>query len=86
VYDAIDGIDGYVSLVVSPYLAHDTGGTMQEVRRLWHAVDRPNLELEEAGHPVVRITMPGATDLGAECFRWEVAAATAGAVVGVNPF
>jgi hypothetical protein len=43
-------------------------------------------ELEETGHPVVRITMPGATDLGAECFRWEVAAATAGAIVGVNPF
>jgi transaldolase/glucose-6-phosphate isomerase len=41
--------------------------------------------LEEAGHPVVRITMPEAIDLGAECFRWEVAAATAGAIVGTNP-
>jgi transaldolase/glucose-6-phosphate isomerase len=41
---------------------------------------------EEAGHPVVRITMPEVIDLGAECFRWEVATATAGAIVGVNPF
>src|SRR5919109_1746680 len=49
VYDATDGVDGYVSLEVSPYLAHDTEGTMQEVRRLWHAVDRPNLFVKIPG-------------------------------------
>jgi transaldolase len=43
VYDDTHGMDGYVSLEVSFYLAHDTEGTMQEVRRLWHAVKRPNL-------------------------------------------
>jgi transaldolase len=42
-------MDGYVSLEVSPYLAHDTAGTMQEVRGLWHAVDRPNLFIKIAG-------------------------------------
>lgn len=31
--------DGYVSLEVSPLLAHDTAGTVQEARRLWKAVD-----------------------------------------------
>jgi transaldolase/glucose-6-phosphate isomerase len=41
--------------------------------------------LEPAGHPVARITMPDAIDLGAECFRWEVATATVGAIVGPNP-
>jgi transaldolase/glucose-6-phosphate isomerase len=49
VYDATDRMDGYVSLEVSPYLAHDTAGTMQEVRRLWHAADRPNLFIKIPG-------------------------------------
>jgi transaldolase / glucose-6-phosphate isomerase len=42
--------------------------------------------LEEAGHAVVRIGLEDAYDLGAELVRWEVATATAGAVIGVNPF
>ncbi len=42
--------------------------------------------LEEAGHPVVRIALDDRLDLGAEVFRWEVATATAGAILGVNPF
>jgi hypothetical protein len=42
--------------------------------------------LEKAGHPVVRITVPAVRDLGAECWRWELATATAGALLGVNPF
>ena len=42
--------------------------------------------IEKAGHPVVRITMPGIYDLGAEFFRWEVATAVAGAIIGINPF
>jgi len=42
--------------------------------------------VEKAGHPVVRITMPGTYDLGAEFFRWEIATAVAGAIIGINPF
>jgi transaldolase len=42
-YDETDGKDGYVSLEVNPHLAHDTNGTMQEARRLWAALNRPNI-------------------------------------------
>jgi transaldolase len=35
--------DGFVSIEVSPNLAHDSGGTLAEARRLWALVDRPNL-------------------------------------------
>ena len=38
-----DGRDGFVSLEVSPHLAHDTEGTIAEARRLWTALDRPNV-------------------------------------------
>ena len=42
--------------------------------------------IEKAGHPVVRITMADTYDLGAEFFRWEIATAVAGAIIGINPF
>ncbi len=42
-YDKTGGGDGYVSLEVSPYLAHDTEQTIQDAKRLWNTVDRPNL-------------------------------------------
>jgi hypothetical protein len=42
--------------------------------------------LEAAGHPIVRFSLADVHDLGREFFRWEVATATAGAVLGVNPF
>jgi glucose-6-phosphate isomerase len=42
--------------------------------------------LRAAGHPVVRWTIPALTSLGAEFLRWEIATATAGAVLGVDPF
>jgi transaldolase len=42
-YDRTDGKDGYVSLEVNPHLAHDTKGTTEEARRLWAALDRPNV-------------------------------------------
>jgi transaldolase len=51
VYDASAGVDGFVSLEVSPYLAHDTFGTMQEARRLFSAVDRPNVFIKIPGTP-----------------------------------
>ncbi|MGA2506462.1 MAG: transaldolase [Chitinispirillaceae bacterium] len=43
VYERMDGKDGYVSLEVNPHLAHDTKGTIEEARRLWAALDRPNV-------------------------------------------
>jgi len=42
-YDRTDGKDGYVSLEVNPHLAHDTKGTIEEARRLWAALGRPNV-------------------------------------------
>src|SRR5207247_5234232 len=42
--------------------------------------------LEAAGHPVVRITLSDAMQLGQEFFRWEMATAVAGAILGINPF
>jgi glucose-6-phosphate isomerase len=42
--------------------------------------------IEKAGHPVVRITMADTYDLGAEFFRWEIATAVAGAIIGINAF
>ena len=42
-YDRTDGQDGYVSLEVNPHLAHDAKGTVEEARRLWAALNRPNV-------------------------------------------
>jgi hypothetical protein len=42
--------------------------------------------LERAGHPVVRLELDDAYDLGQEFFRWEVATAVAGAILGIHPF
>jgi transaldolase len=57
-YDKTDGRDGYVSLEVNPHLAHDTGGTLEEARRLWAALDRPNVFIKvpatSEGLPVIR--------------------------------
>ncbi len=58
VYDKTEGIDGYVSLEVNPHLAHDTHGTMQEARRLWAALNRPNVLIKvpatAEGLPVIQ--------------------------------
>jgi len=50
------------------------------------AQDAKVAALEKAGHPVVRIVMPDIYDLGAEFFRWEIATAVAGAIIGINAF
>jgi transaldolase len=42
-YDRTEGEDGYVSLEVNPHLATETEKTVEEARRLWETVDRPNL-------------------------------------------
>jgi transaldolase/glucose-6-phosphate isomerase len=49
VYQQSNRRDGYVSLEVSPYLARDTQGTIEEARRLWKAVDRPNIMIKVPG-------------------------------------
>ncbi|WP_174274532.1 bifunctional transaldolase/phosoglucose isomerase [Sphingomonas bacterium] len=53
--------------------------------------DDPELEarltqLAEAGHPVVRMAVATREDIGREFFRWEIATAIAGAVIGIDPF
>lgn len=53
-----DGGDGFVSLEVSPHLANDTDATIDEAKRLWTAVDRPNVMIKvpgtQAGLPAIR--------------------------------
>jgi transaldolase/glucose-6-phosphate isomerase len=51
VYDESKHRDGYVSLEVSPLLANDTNGTMEEARRLWKAVNRPNVMIKVPATP-----------------------------------
>jgi transaldolase len=45
-YQSTGGGDGFVSVEVNPDLAHDTEGTLKEVRRIWAAVDRPNVMIK----------------------------------------
>ncbi len=61
-YEATDGTDGYVSIEVSPGVANECGGTVEEARRLWKTVDRPN----------VMVKVPG-TDPGALAVRQLIA-------------
>ena len=51
VYRSTKAKDGYVSLEVSPLLANDTQGTLDEARRLWKAVNRPNLMIKVPATP-----------------------------------
>jgi transaldolase/glucose-6-phosphate isomerase len=50
------------------------------------AQDEAVAALEKAGHPIIRINVADALDMGQEMFRWEIAAAVAGSVLGINPF
>ncbi len=49
VYDATQALDGYVSLEVSPELAHSTEATIQQARDLWKLIGRPNLMVKVPG-------------------------------------
>jgi transaldolase len=62
-FDRTDGQDGFVSLEVSPTLAHDTQGTIQEARLLWSLVDRPNSMIKV---PATREGIPAIKQLTAE--------------------
>ena len=61
VHDRLDGADGFVSLEVSPELAHDTEGTIEAARSLFARVDRPNLMIKIpgtlAGIPAIEATI-----------------------------
>ncbi len=46
VYAATRGADGFVSIEVSPHLAHDTHATVEQARHLWRAVHRPNVMIK----------------------------------------
>ena len=59
-----------------------SGATGPEVE----AADRLTDALEAEGHPTIRIQLLDPIDLGAEAFRWEVATAISGAVLGIDPF
>ena len=50
------------------------------------AQDAAVTALEKAGHPVVRISIPNIYNLGQEFFRWEIATAVAGSIIGIDAF
>ena len=60
------------------YLRLDTGVDASQ--------DQAVSALETAGQPLVRINIPDIYDLGQEFFRWEIATAVGGSVMGINPF
>lgn len=49
-------------------------------------LDKLVSELEELGHPTIRINLSEKQDIAQEIFKWEVAVASAGAVIGIHPF
>jgi transaldolase len=57
-YDSTKGADGFVSIEVSPKLANDTDGSVAEARRLWKALNRPNIMIKipgtKAGLPAIK--------------------------------
>lgn len=63
VYDATGGVDGMVSIEVSPDLAHDTAGTLAEARLLHWLVDRPNVMIKI---PATEASLPAVADCLAE--------------------
>jgi len=60
-FDELDGADGFVSVEVSPDLAHDTDGTISQAKELWDRLDRPNVMIKipatEAGIPAIAATL-----------------------------
>jgi len=83
---------GIVPVVDEPRLTLDHYGAdrlfveVQETARLDAALAAHTARLEGAGFPVIRIRLPDLLALGEEFFRWEVAVASAGMVLGIDPF
>jgi transaldolase/glucose-6-phosphate isomerase len=69
---------GYGDDRVFVYLSGDAPADQQQAQAV--------MQLELAGHPVIRISLADIYDLGQELFRWEIATAVIGAVIGVHPF
>ena len=65
-----DRVFAYLRLATKPNKAQDTAVAA----------------IEKAGHPVVHITLPNVYTIGQEFFRWEIATAVAGSVIGINAF
>src|SRR5262252_1104021 len=63
VFAATQGADGFVSIEVSPYLATDTQGTIEEAKRLWREVNRKNLMIKV---PATSEGLPAIHDLTAD--------------------
>ncbi|NMB56031.1 MAG: bifunctional transaldolase/phosoglucose isomerase [Leptolinea sp.] len=63
VYDQTNGADGYVSLEVSPRLARSTKKTVEEAKRLWKLLDRPNVMIKI---PATKQGLPAVTSVIAE--------------------
>ncbi len=63
-YDESNGSDGFVSLEVSPLLAHDTERTLEAAKRLWAEVDRPNVMIKIPGTKAGRGAITGAIEAG----------------------
>nr|WP_314899342.1 transaldolase [uncultured Deefgea sp.] len=51
IYDETNGVDGYVSLEVSPTLANDAQGTIDNAKRLWAEINRPNVMIKVPATP-----------------------------------
>ena len=83
---------GIVPVDLEPLGAPDTNGADRVFVRLSVVEgtdggrDALAAQLEEAGHPVIRIELADPIDLGGEFVRWEVATAIAGVVLGIDPF
>ena len=60
VYDQLDGADGFVSVEVSPNLAHDTDGTIAQALELWRRLSRPNVMIKI---PATRAGVPAITEV-----------------------
>ena len=60
VYDATNGVDGRVSIEVSPDLAHDTAATVAQAKELWAKVDRPNALIKI---PATKAGLPAITEV-----------------------
>jgi transaldolase/glucose-6-phosphate isomerase len=72
------GPEAYGSDRVFAYLRHDPAPDAKQEAHV--------ASLEKAGQPVVRISVPDIYNLGQEFFRWEIATAVAGSIIGINAF
>lgn len=76
--ESLGAVDGY---------ARDRVFVSLRVAGPWDAAPEETLQaLAAAGHPVLHIEMPDVHGVAQEFFRWEIATAVAGAVLGINPF